>query len=155
VTTEPLALKGVPKPRVCKDCAPRPKPLPAPYVGPRCHAHHHAHRKATKARNADAKAMSRYGMPAWFRARLWALQGRTCAICARAKGITRACSIDHDHKKPDGSASWRGLICGRCNTFLGYVRDDPEVGRRLARYLDDPPAQQLLREIEREGGELP
>lgn len=143
MTTEPLPLKGI-KVKICVDCEPRPKPLRAPYPGPRCYHHNIAKRRATRARQAVTHALRRYGMPAAFRDRLWAYQGRMCAICHRSKGKTRACSIDHDHARPDGPESWRGLICQKCNTYLGFIRDDPEVGRRMSRYLEHPPAQELL-----------
>jgi len=150
MSTDPLPLKGLPKDRVCKDCPPRPKPLKAPYPGPRCHRCNQKWRKLSKVNRAAQRIEARYGMPRWFRDRLWAYQGRTCAICARAKGITKAPAVEHDHAKPEGRESWRGLACAKCNDYLGYIRDDPKVGYRLARYLEDPPAQQLLREIARE-----
>lgn len=82
-------------------------------------------------------------MPAAFRERLWAMQGRACAVCQRRRWRPKACTPDRDPSK-DGAASWRGLICPRCSQYLGHIRDDPETARRMARYLEDPPAQRLL-----------
>jgi hypothetical protein len=157
VTTEPLPLKGVPRPKVCKVCqalprAERPKghPLPAPYQGPRCFTHERARLKDRKARRHENDSQRVYGMPAGFLARLLAFQGHRCAVCNRK--LTKV-QRDHDHRAEErGEFSMRGCLCRSCNDFLGYVRDDPEVGHRLVRYLDDPPARQLMRLIEREQG---
>lgn len=148
MTTEPLPLKGVPKAKVCKGC--QRSDLKMPHPGPRCHRCHQAKKKADKANKAEVQAVRRYGMTKEFRDRLWAFQGRGCAVCGRKLGTTKAPTIEHDHAKPDGPPSWRGLCCARCNEFLGWIGDDPETADRLGRYLRDPPAQQLLREIARE-----
>ncbi len=43
--------------------------------------------------------------------------------------------IDHDHK----TGEIRGVLCGGCNVALGSARDDPELLRNLAAYLENPP----------------
>lgn len=40
--------------------------------------------------------------------------------------------VDHCHK----SKQIRGLVCHRCNVGLGYFRDDPELLRAAAAYLE-------------------
>ena len=40
--------------------------------------------------------------------------------------------IDHDHN----TGEVRGLLCNGCNIALGQCRDDPEVLRALADYLE-------------------
>jgi hypothetical protein len=154
VTSVPLPLKGVPKPRICKICValppehqPKGHPLNAPHPGPRCHRHHQAARRASKIRKHENDSRRVYGMPPGFMARLLAFQGHRCAVCART---LRSAQRDHDHAIDDPTAAIRGALCRKCNDFLGYVRDDPAVGHRLVAYLADPPAQQLLREIARE-----
>lgn len=47
--------------------------------------------------------------------------------------------VDHDHACCTGTGSCgrcvRGMLCGGCNTALGYVRDDPQRLEALAAYL--------------------
>jgi hypothetical protein len=64
-------------------------------------------------------------------------EGR-CAICRR---MTKLC-VDHDHACcPRGGGKTcgkcrRGLLCDFCNRGLGMFRDNPEVLRNAAAYLD-------------------
>ena len=55
-----------------------------------------------------------------------------CYICLKRPG-KKSLSVDHNHK----NGRIRGLLCNKCNRFLGHVRDDPEAGGRLAGYLID------------------
>jgi len=74
------------------------------------------------------------------------VQGGKCAICGNKPGKKRL-AVDHDHKeeKRVGSRlSVRGLLCRRCNEYLGHVRDDPLVGHRLTRYLDMWPSRKVI-----------
>ena len=70
---------------------------------------------------------------------LFLIQDGKCAICFRPeKG--RRLSIDHDHSCCPGERSCgecvRALLCGNCNRGIGFLRDDPDVCRSAARYLD-------------------
>ncbi|MBA3357418.1 MAG: hypothetical protein H0U18_16060 [Pyrinomonadaceae bacterium] len=40
--------------------------------------------------------------------------------------------VDHDHK------TWaiRGLLCCRCNSVIGYAKDNPETLRNAISYLE-------------------
>lgn len=60
-------------------------------------------------------------------------QGR-CELCRRE---TKQLHVDHDHD----TGAIRGLLCQACNFGLGYFRDNPEVMRRAARYVEATPAQ--------------
>jgi hypothetical protein len=60
-----------------------------------------------------------------------------CEICGVAFGEearTRAV-IDHDHR----TDRVRGVLCGNCNTGLGFVRDSTKILFRLADYVENPP----------------
>lgn len=81
---------------------------------------------------------------------LYHKQGGVCPICLiplrdryDPKGGTIA-NLDHDHKIEKASglrASLRGLLCRWCNKkTLVAVRDNAATARRVADYLDDPPA---------------
>jgi hypothetical protein len=85
---------------------------------------------------------------------LLAFQDGLCFICRRAKGITRALTVDHDHAvareccyhphEESCPFCWRGLLCARCNNMLGHARDDLTVFARAVAYLTSPPAQRWL-----------
>jgi hypothetical protein len=77
-----------------------------------------------------------YGIRISDYTRLLAEQGGLCAICRRKPRSDRPLFIDHDHK----SGRVRGLLCGRCNTGIGYFHDDPDKLERAVDYLEEPPA---------------
>lgn len=62
---------------------------------------------------------------------LLAAQGEKCAVCSVPFEGVNPC-VDHDHE----TGEVRGLLCGTCNTGLGMFRDDPELLKRAAEYLD-------------------
>lgn len=81
---------------------------------------------------------------------LWRFQAGKCAICMRATGRTKRLAVDHNHNlgcghdpKTGCPKCLRGLLCATCNKFIGWNRDDPEVGRRMTKYLLDPPWPRL------------
>lgn len=63
---------------------------------------------------------------------LLAKQGGVCAICGGGRnGPGARFHVDHCHK----SAKVRGLLCGRCNTAIGLLQDDPKIAESAAAYL--------------------
>lgn len=76
--------------------------------------------------------------------RLWAKYGLTvanydallrkqrgcCAICKRKPKGGRKLAVDHCHD----SGMVRGLLCARCNTALGQLRDDPNIIKAMLDY---------------------
>lgn len=82
-------------------------------------------------------ALSRYGVTLdWFQAKLREQDG-ACAICGaipRPDGIKSAARlhVDHDHM----TGANRGLLCNRCNPGVGYFRDDPDLLRAAADYIE-------------------
>lgn len=121
----------VAKQRVCKDC-PSGTKRPAPHPGPRCATHHRATTKTRKQASHDKSVVKTYGLEPGEYERRYAEQGGVCAICQRAKGITRRLAVDHNHR----TGRVRGLLCSPCNQMLGYLRDDPEALRRAVTYLE-------------------
>lgn len=81
-----------------------------------------------------------------YQALLTAQQGG-CYICHRKAGARRH-SVDHDHSCCNGPISCgkcvRGLLCNKCNKFLGHIRDSVAAAYRMADYLAAPPAQGVL-----------
>lgn len=61
-------------------------------------------------------------------AELRAAQGDRCGICADAAPE----HLDHDHR----TGAIRQLLCQRCNQGLGLLRDDPDVLRAAAGYVE-------------------
>lgn len=138
------------KVRACKDCSSITRKLP--YPGPRCTTCHRARKKMLRAKAQENRATGQYGLRAGEYDLIKESQGGTCAILnCKAKGITRALAIDHDHaccKEPPLCGDCvRGLLCVTHNEWLGRAGDDPEVFRSLAAYLENPPAQKLLKEL--------
>lgn len=54
------------------------------------------------------------------------------AVCEVCSGRDAKTGLDHDHE----SGEIRGVLCGRCNTALGLLKDDPQRIRALALYLE-------------------
>lgn len=76
---------------------------------------------------------------------LWATQAGKCAGCDQplAHPLHRHYppglkpEVDHDHRLDiDDPNYMRGLLCRRCNDFLGKIHDNRDNLQRLAAYLD-------------------
>ncbi len=78
-----------------------------------------------RSRNRASHIKTRYGMTmAEYDAKLAA----GCVIC----GSHNRMGIDHNH----ANGKVRDALCGRCNSALGFMNDDPERARALIAYLD-------------------
>lgn len=94
-----------------------------------------AWKKKNKQRIAQRHIEKTYGLsPEAFEA-LWAAQGGRCPICLRSMsrmgmGSTSVCT-DHDH----ATERVRGLLCRRCNLFLGMGGDTVQMFIRAVDYL--------------------
>lgn len=86
------------------------------------------HTRKSRARGTTAQRL--YGLlPVTYR-RMVEAQGGLCAICQRPPGKKRL-GVDHNH----ATGRVRALLCARCNTAIGALRDDPDICRRAADYL--------------------
>lgn len=87
-------------------------------------------RKAV-ARRAHLKA--NYGITEDQFNRLLKVQRARCAVCKSddPKHSKGQWAIDHDHV----TGRVRGLLCSKCNTGIGQLRDDPEILTAAARYI--------------------
>lgn len=104
-------------------------------------------------RNEQAKAARRayFGLVDGDYEVLFQVQNGVCAGCFREPVEGRSLDIDHEHQLQEKDREpWerfiklRGLLCHRCNRLLGLAGDDSGVLRRLADYLDDPPARRMV-----------
>lgn len=134
----------------CKDCGGKKGPAYALQL--RCLACTRRRKKAVRKAAHSRRVQQVYGITGEEYDALYEAQGGLCAICRRARGLTRALAVDHDHEreKREGSrASVRGLLCGPCNDMLAHARDLIEVFERAIEYLRNPPAWAVLTDVER------
>lgn len=68
-----------------------------------------------------------------------AAQGSKCAICLQTQmrigwlsGKPDAMAVDHDHK----TGKIRGLLCDTCNRAIGMLKDNPDIMRAAASYIE-------------------
>lgn len=59
-------------------------------------------------------------------------QDYRCAICGTADSGPMAFHADHDHK----TNKKRGILCHKCNTGLGLLKDDVEILCAAIEYLN-------------------
>lgn len=59
-------------------------------------------------------------------------QDNACAICRGHNLSGKRLAVDHDHT----SGKIRSLLCSRCNTALGQLREQPGLCRAAAEYLE-------------------
>ena len=80
------------------------------------------------------------------------LQGAVCAGCRKPPKDGKNLAIDHTHQSGERrrlgyekGETVRGLLCNVCNRLLGRARDNANVLRNLAIYLENPPAKHVVR----------
>jgi len=82
------------------------------------------------------------------------IQNKVCWICQKPpKEGGRRLSVDHLHAKNEKKRNprekrgrVRGLLCWRCNSSIGKFNDNITLLRRAANYLEEWPAQKILKE---------
>ncbi|MDE2098582.1 MAG: endonuclease VII domain-containing protein [Patescibacteria group bacterium] len=79
-------------------------------------------------RSLETRA-SLYGVSVEFLRNLYADQDGLCPICEEE--LPGAWHVDHDH----ATGEVRGLLCGRCNTGIGWFNESPEALVRAITYL--------------------
>jgi hypothetical protein len=81
------------------------------------------------------------------------IQNYNCLFC-KQKLIDTNTQVDHNHSIENKRKSVRGLLCKNCNTSLGFyekIRDLwPEKVPCLEEYLNNPPAQKVLTELDKQ-----
>ncbi len=60
-------------------------------------------------------------------------QGGVCAICGGPSNDRGSYHVDHDHR----TGIVRGLLCGGCNSGLGFFKDDQSLMKIAIEYLSD------------------
>ena len=87
-------------------------------------------KKDEKELNRYYQKKNKYGLSKDDYLLLYHKQNNKCAICG--DDITCCACVDHDHK----TGKVRGLLCGKCNTLLGFARDNIEILKRCIEYLE-------------------
>jgi len=122
-----------------------------------CRAYYIAHREEFKARNRtyhitrregikDQRMLRVYGLSQTAFNSLFNKQGGICAICGNADWNGQRPCIDHDHV----TGKVRGLLCSKCNTAQGLIKEDPDIARAMVDYLEGH-LQENPPEAERDG----
>ena len=81
-----------------------------------------------------------YGLTEQQVEKMLELQENKCAICKDELNRTHHAQIDHCH----ASGKVRGMLCINCNWLLGKSRDNPELLREAAQYLEKTKEAQCL-----------
>lgn len=79
---------------------------------------------------------SKYGMTKEKYHELLEEQNNGCRICGATEAKHRSSNnllVDHCHV----TGKYRGLLCNRCNTSLGFVNDDIELLEKMVNYLKE------------------
>lgn len=86
--------------------------------------------------------------------KLFESQGGVCWICKKPP-TNHKLSVDHKHEPREKRRDVklirnrvRGLLCWKCNTALAKFDDNPDFLRKAADYLEEIPAQKILRRID-------
>lgn len=87
------------------------------------------------------KLMANFGLTPARYAEMLAAQGGRCAVCATPPTAEEPLHVDHDHaccpsKGKSCGKCVRALLCAWCNRGIGMLRDDPELLRKAASYVE-------------------
>lgn len=80
--------------------------------------------------------LKKYGLTPESWDALFVEQGRACAACLTDTPTKIGWVVDHCHD----TNRVRGILCSKCNTASGMVKDNPATLRALAGYLERSPA---------------
>jgi Recombination endonuclease VII len=83
-----------------------------------------------KAKDRDDTLQRKYGITLEQYEQMRLDQDNKCAICSNE--FTKSPHTDHDHE----TGEVRSLLCGTCNKGLGQFKDDPELLRKAAVYIE-------------------
>lgn len=91
--------------------------------------------RRAKGSNKDCKLRLYYGISLEEYNKLLEKQNGKCAICNLTPEVCnkgRYLCVDHNHQ----TGKVRGLLCNTCNRAIGLLKDNTEVLRRAAEYID-------------------
>lgn len=85
-----------------------------------------------KRKNREAWRRWRYKISTQQYEEMFRKQNGSCAICGYQYTDGRILQIDHDHK----TGEVRGLLCKKCNTYIGMIKENIEIIDRMKNYLN-------------------
>lgn len=94
-------------------------------------SYYQKNKESIRARIRRNYFLKQYGLTEDQLSEMFESQGGVCAICGKACDVLASLYVDHCHETGDV----RGLLCQRCNTALGLLRDDIGVLARAFQYL--------------------
>ncbi len=74
--------------------------------------------------------LAQYGITLAEYDELFEKQNGNCAVCGLPE-ITRRLSVDHNHETNE----IRGLLCSKCNFFIGLAQENPDILNKAIDYL--------------------
>jgi hypothetical protein len=133
--------------KICKRCG-ETRPLDAFHKGknyaggrrPVCKSCHYSDTNASRKANPDKDAAyqrrgwlkRRYGIDEAIYEKMLLDQRCGCAICGQINQNGYKLAVDHSHV----TGKVRALLCNKCNSSLGLMRESPDILRAAARYLE-------------------
>ena len=93
--------------------------------------YYEANREKCKSNNRARQILAKYGLTMAEYKALFESHNHKCKICKASKKRNRKLAVDHDHK----TGKIRGILCDRCNTVLGLLRDDMKLIKNMLKYL--------------------
>lgn len=75
----------------------------------------------------------KYGLSKQECLEMFTSQHGRCIICANSFTFSNPFCVDHDHR----TGKVRGLLCRKCNSLLGFARDDLGLLKRASNYIHD------------------
>lgn len=89
------------------------------------------------AANRKCRLKREFGITADDYKTMFDLQHGVCLICSRpesyvVKGSLSRLAVDHNHT----TGEVRGLLCHQCNLIIGNGREDPDVFKQAAMYIE-------------------
>lgn len=75
---------------------------------------------------------SKYGIDPAVHFRLYVLQNGVCFICKNEEHSKERLCVDHDHE----TGEVRALLCARCNSAIGFLKEDAKALKRARKYIN-------------------
>lgn len=85
--------------------------------------------KEQRENNKKHKIFKKYGLTILQYNKMVKNQGNKCKICS--ENFEKTPCIDHDHK----TGRVRGLLCSKCNSLLGFAKDNIKILNNAIAYL--------------------
>ena len=81
---------------------------------------------------ANSKCKKKYGITSEQKMEMVINQNSKCLICGEPFLESKNTCVDHCHK----TGKVRGILCSKCNSGLGYFKDDINILRNALEYLE-------------------